>query len=455
MTRPVHNLLGVALALVLFAVVPVQGQTYTDLFDFTQSTGSAPVSPGLLAQGQDGNIYSSMPTGGSGPPWAGTVFVYPLGGIVQDLYFFSGPDGFGPASGLSLGFDGNFYGTTYLPSGSIYGEVYKITPAGALTVLHQFSNGQNDGGYPYTAPIQAPDGNLYGVTYNGSYPGVAYRITPSGTFTYLNTVPSATAAPLILGVDGKLYGTTPYGGTYNAGTVFQLTTKGKLKIVYSFNASGTIPSGPVMQGKDKKLYGTTTWGGTAGQGVVYQVSTAGKYAVLHNFTGTDGSNSSAGVVQGSDGFLYGVTPGGGAHGYGTFFKISTKGKSFAVLHDFDGKISGGYPFSTPMLHTNGLIYGTANTGPNEGALYSMNVGLKPFASLFVIWSGKVGTSVGILGQGFSTATGVKFGTGPGTFTVVSDTYMIATVAAGATTGPVTVLEPGGNLVTPQTFKVLP
>src|SRR5262249_11354655 len=28
-------------------------------------------------------------------------------------------------------------------------------------------------------------------------------------------------------------------------------------------------------------------------------------------------------------------------------------------------------------------------------------------------------------------------------------------AAGATTGPVTVLEPSGNLVTPQTFKVLP
>jgi hypothetical protein len=67
----------------------------------------------------------------------------------------------------------------------------------------------------------------------------------------------------------------------------------------------------------------------------------------------------------------------------------------------------------------------------------------------------VGKSVGILGQGFSTATGVKFGTGPARFTIVSDTYMTATVAAGATTGNVTVLEPGGNLVTPQVFKVTP
>ena len=43
------------------------------------------------------------------------------------------------------------------------------------------------------------------------------------------------------------------------------------------------------------------------------------------------------------------------------------------------------------------------------------------------------TQVGIIGQGFSNATGVKFGSGAGTFTAVSDTYMIATVAAGIAT----------------------
>ena len=61
----------------------------------------------------------------------------------------------------------------------------------------------------------------------------------------------------------------------------------------------------------------------------------------------------------------------------------------------------------------------------------------------------------ILGQGFSNATGVKFGAGAGTFVAASDTFMTAKVVAGATTGPVTVLEPGGNLLSPQTYKVLP
>lgn len=259
---------------------------------------------------------------------------------------------------------------------------------------------------------------------------------------------------MILGSDGNLYGTTQYGGKYNGGTVFQLSTEGKLKIIYNFDNSGYSPIGPVMQGSDGKLYGTASAGG-ASYGVVYQVSTGGAYKVLHNFASTDGSKSLSGVVQGSDGFLYGVTSEGGASNYGTFFRVNTKGKNFAVLHDFDGRPSGGGPLSTPMLHTDGIIYGTTVTGPKEGTLWSMNVGLKPFASLFVIWSGKVGTQVGLLGQGFSSATGVKFGTGAGTFIVVSDTYMIATAAAGATTGNVTVLEPGGNLTTPQVFKVTP
>jgi len=50
---------------------------------------------------------------------------------------------------------------------------------------------------------------------------------------------------------------------------------------------------------------------------------------------------------------------------------------------------------------------------------------------------------------------VKFGTGSGTFVASTDAFMTATVAAGATTGKITILEPGGNLATPQVFKIIP
>ena len=130
-----------------------------------------------------------------------------------------------------------------------------------MTVLHEFADDAN-GAFPWAPPIQAPDGNIYGVTNNGTNQGRVYRITSSGTFSVIAIAPSETTAPLILGADGNMYGTTPYGGTFNQGTVYQLTTKGKLKIIHSFGADGLHPSGPVLQGADGKLYGTTPWGGT-------------------------------------------------------------------------------------------------------------------------------------------------------------------------------------------------
>ncbi len=439
---------------VLVLASMAQGQTYADLFDLTQSTGSVPGNPNMLAQGEDGNLYSTMP---SSFPGNGTTVMAGTGGSVVATHYFNGTDGFSPQSGLTLGIDGNFYGTTSLHSTGPYGEVFQVTPGGTVAVLHGFSN-TTDGGAPWAPPIMAADGNLYGVT-QGTTP-VAYKIAmPAITFSVLANLPSPSVAPLIVGSDGNFYGVTLKGGAFNQGTVFRLTLKGALKIIYSFGGSATDglnPSGGLLQAADGKLYGTTYWGGTAGQGTIFSLTTAGgSYKILHSFTGTDGAHPSAGVIQASNNFLYGVTSAGGGGGNGAFFKMNTTGTTYNVLHNFDGKLTGGSPFATPTLHTNGIFYGWGTVGPAEGVLYSMNVGLQPFASLVVLTSGKVGQKVGIIGQGFTTATGVQFGTGPGTFTVLNDTYMTAAPATGATTGKVTVLEPGGNLVSPQTFKVIP
>lgn len=444
---------GLALILLSAFVYP---QTYTELYNFDcVKNGCNPNQPALFSQGQDGNLYGTLPTQIFGN---GTVGRFTPSGVFTTLYNFP-PSSYAPQSGLSLGFDGNFYGTAETGGPGRSGAVFKLS-GGTVTELYDFTNGA-DGAYPWAPPIQAPDGNIYGVTSSGTTPGIAYRITAAGVFSVIAKLPSETVAPLILGTDGNLYGTTQYGGTLNRGTVFQLTRAGKLKVIYNFDAAthGGVPIGPVMQGVDGKFYGTNTAGGTFSQGVVYSVTTGGVYKVLHNFQiATDGTNSTAGLVQGSNKFLYGVTSAGGANTYGTLFKTNTTGTTFTVLHNFD-KGSGAVPFATPTLHTSGLIYGVTHTGgpvnSTYGVAYSFDDGLKPFASLVVIWSGKVGTSVGILGQGFLTATGVKFGTGPGTFAVVSDTYMVATAAPGATTGNVTVIEPGGNLVTPQKFKIIP
>jgi uncharacterized repeat protein (TIGR03803 family) len=431
-------------------------QTYTDLRDFNATDGCCANYPSMLAQGEDGDIYGATTSGGTN--FYGNIFKITPSGTFTNLHNFDLTHGGYPQGGLSMAADGNFYGTTYQGGINHFGTVFKITPSGTFTELYDFTN-TTDGAYPKTPPVQALDGNLYGTTGNGTI-AVIYKITTAGVFTAMATLPAQSYSPLLLGIDGNLYGTTLYGGTFNGGTIFQyaVATK-KLKTIFNFQTEFGA-HGPLMQGSDGALYGTTATGGTGSGGAVYRVTTAGVYKVLFNFnatSGTDGVASFSGLVQGSDKFLYGVTSKGGTNNLGVLFKISITGTGFTVVHNF-ATATGDTPYSTPLLHTNGTIYGLTSHGgahASNGVFYSMNVGLKPFIAPLIVHSGKVNGSVSLLGQGFNTATGVVFGTGPGTLTIISDTFASAKILTGATTGLITVDEPGGNLTTLQAFKIVP
>jgi len=69
-------------------------------------------------------------------------------------------------SGLTLGTDGNFSGTTYNGGTSAAGSVFKLTPSGGLTTLYSFT-GMDDGVNPYAPPIEGTDGNFYGTAEKG------------------------------------------------------------------------------------------------------------------------------------------------------------------------------------------------------------------------------------------------------------------------------------------------
>ncbi len=178
---------------------------------------------------------------------------------------------------------------------------------------------------------------------------------------------------LVQGSDGNFYGTTGYGGTNNAGTVFKISTTGALSSLYSFTG-GNDGSGPVaglVQGRDGYLYGTTGGGakgggGKNGCGTVFKISTDGALTSLYSFTGgNDGSGPLAGLVRGSDGNFYGTTCYGGAwpgqNGQGTVFKISTNG-ALATLYSFTGGSDGAHPFAAMVQGSDGNFYGTTCYG---------------------------------------------------------------------------------------------
>src|SRR5215470_5437310 len=109
-----HKILLTA-AFALACAALLQAQTYTDMHDFVNTDGCCQMYPGLLAQGEDGNIYGASASGGTAG--YGTFFKITPSGTYTDLHNFDLTHGGGPWGGVSLANDGNFYGTTYAPSG--------------------------------------------------------------------------------------------------------------------------------------------------------------------------------------------------------------------------------------------------------------------------------------------------------------------------------------------------
>ncbi len=434
----------------LGGAIEASAQTYTDIHNFDGSKGASPSSPQLLVQGRDGNLYGTTPYGGNN---SGVVFKITPDGALTIIYNFDGPNGERPDAGLTMGTDGNFYGTTLYGGTHNVGTIFQVTPAGVHTLLYSFTGG-SDGEYPYATPTLGADGNLYGVTQSAT----AYKITPSGKFTLLGSIPERSFAPLVLANDGNFYGTTQRGGSTNAGTVFKMTPAGKVSIVYNFDTThGAAPWGGVVQGADGNLYGTTTAGGSVSGGVVFRVTRSGSLKVLHNFPTNDpndGNNPVAGVVTATDGNIYGVTFAGGINGLGVYYEVSAAGK-YSVLYNFD-KPNGSEPSATAMQHTNSAIYGLTGAGGSlgDGVVYSLGLNTGSFVKL-VLSSGKVGSTVQILGSGFNSTTKVKFNGTSANFTVVSDTYMTAKVPAGAASGPILVTTSAGPLASSTSFRIIP
>jgi uncharacterized repeat protein (TIGR03803 family) len=457
----VREFLVVATLMLGVAVAVGRAQTSTDLYNFGDATGD-PLNPqysGIVAQGRDGNLYSTSPAGGTAA--LGTVFKVTPQGTLSVLYSLNGTFGKFPYGGLTLGTDGNFYGTTSAGGTSNLGTVFKITPAGVLTVLHNFISG--DGYSPYAPPIQGLDGNFYGTTIFGgaSAYGTVYKMTPAGAVTVLHSFDLSNGAtpygPLVQGNDGNFYGTAFGGvGATRYGVVFKVTASGTYTQLHAFTLTdGGNPHSGLVLGKDGNFYGTTFNGGTAGYGVVFKITPAGVLTVLRSFTpASDGGNPHGALVQGSDGNFYGTAYLGGTKNHGTIFRITPAGV-FSTRYNFDGT-SGGSPMITLLQHTNGTLYGDTYSGGthNTGTVYSLNATLAPYAAPLPA-SGKVGKSIGILGQGFNTATAVSFNGKAATFKIVSDTFLTSTVPAGATTGLVTVTMPGGNLKSKRNFRVPP
>ncbi len=470
-----NRLLAVSvLALAGLVAVSASAQTYTTLYtwpgDTRNDTGIG--LAGIMTQGRDGNIYGTI--GDDNSNAAGSAFKMTPSGTFTRIYSFCSlakcADGSQPWGGLNLGMDGNLYGTTMWGGSLNSGSVFKLTPAGALTTVWNFDNGA-DGGAPWYPLLPGLDGSFYGVSntqYGGDY-GAFFRLIPTATPPYKESVPidfnytngNDPNLPT-QGTDGNFYGSTFSGGSKGLGLAYRTTAAGVITIFHNFTgypSDGTYPIGAMVQGNDGAYYGVTWEGGSSNLGTVFKVTSNGTYTLLHNFVGRpgDGAYPRSGLILGSDGNFYGTTLNGGTANDGTIYKVTTSGQ-VTILYSLCSQTNCADGFSpvVPLLqHTNGKFYGSTSGNSLGGSyFYSLDLGLAPFVKI-VNWAGKVGTTVQLLGQGFTGTTGVSFDRVPATFKNVSDTYMTVTVPTGALTGTMTVTTFTGSMASNRAFLVTP
>jgi uncharacterized repeat protein (TIGR03803 family) len=367
----------------------------------TNSEGAFPHD--TLALG-DNVLYGTTTEGGTNG--YGTVFRLNTDGTgFQCLHSFSlGSDGINPNAGLLL--SGNtLYGTAgYGGTGSGAGAVFKLNTNGTgYKLLHSFSGGSNDGGFP-NGGLVLSGGTLYGASSSGGVlgEGVVFALSTNGTGNgsgYTNLyVFTGTNSPYAVTTNNnglepycgltlssnRLYGTTVYGGTNSNGTIFSIETNGMgFSNLYVFssttnsydptNSDGAHPICTLVLSSNT-LYGTASDGGTNGTGTVFAINTDGTgFTNLYNFIpivvvvgdnffnyGGDGPND--GVILSSN-TLYGTTFSGGFIDGNVFALILSSSTPTVVPIALTNQVSG----NTLLLGWNSSVFSLQSalslTGP--------------------------------------------------------------------------------------------
>jgi uncharacterized repeat protein (TIGR03803 family) len=256
--------------------------TITTLASFGYSPAGPGAEPtfGRLVADAAGNLYGTATYAGANDK--GTVFRMGAStNALTALASFDGANGDSPYGGLVFDAAGNLYGTTSKGGLDDVGTIFRIeSGTNTLTTIVSFNTA--NGSSPYGDLNIDAAGNLYGTTTSGNYRGTVFRVdTATNTLTTLTSFTGDNGAlpyaGLIMDAAGNLFGTTYAGGANDAGTVFRLDAgTNLLTTLISFdNANGAHPYTGLIADAAGNLYGTTPDGGAFGEGTVYEVTGAG------------------------------------------------------------------------------------------------------------------------------------------------------------------------------------
>lgn len=258
-------------------------------------------------------------------------------------------DGSFPYAGLCCGPDEVLYGTTRSGGHNDQGTLFKLNPDGSgYAVLHHFSAGPNDGRMPLGGLVRGSDGFLYGTTYYGGAGdlGTIFRLdTNGGNYAVLRSFTSASEgiqpfSGLVAGNDDFLYGTARYGGVNDGGTVFRIHSDGTgYTVLHRFSAiagDGSEPLAPLLIGSDGALYGSTYWGGA--------YATNGASGTLFRIFSSPAQVIATSITPGSSGCLITFARGAAAAEYDIQATASPTSLLWETLGSATAAIDGSFQF---------------------------------------------------------------------------------------------------------------
>jgi len=385
--------------------------------------------------------------------------IFSIAGVGSPKLVYSVPTSFIIAEALVQGADGRLYGAVF--DSSRQGLYYSVSTAGQG--FQQYKTGQWSSLWMLT-PVA---GNLYDALgsfqANGSEAYGFARIDESGKVTVMNQLSSAEGIPvgsmkLVLAADGNLYGLgrPSDGGPTQSTFLYRLTLSGGYAQLFTFPSTFGGSYSALIAASDSNLYGAFSVGGTNNTGVIYAANLAGQWHAVASFPaqGTDeGMREPNSLVEASDGALYGSTV------HNAIFRYDLATHALTLAYQMSGRNLQGQCAPCNLIQAmDGKLYGTAALGgPGGGVVFSLDFGLpKPLPSVAQIVppSGTAGQQVLLWGSHLLGATSVSFnGVPAAAFQVNSTQAVMATVPAGATTGPVTIVTANGTFTTMQSFSV--
>jgi uncharacterized repeat protein (TIGR03803 family) len=369
----------------IYSFDPITG-AYTSLFDFIGSNGSNPTG---LAQGTNGRLYGTTTAGGSSNSATGNGVLYSYNlqtNEFKKLVDFSGTNGAGPTGVIQM--NDKLYGTTSGGGSMNKGVLFSYDlNTGVYAKLRDFDG--TNGASPTGSLHLAANGLLYGMTTYGGQRniGVIYSFNPATNafvklieFEGTNGANPASYASFIQGNNGKLYGMTNSGGsydTYGVGVVFSFDpATNECKSIKDFDvASGSRPQGDLVESGNGRLYGLTHNGGATDQGVLFSIDLqTNQYTIERDFEISTGAYPLSNLVL-FDGKLYGVNSKssiGNGDPYSAFFgnifsfDPNPALRTYTVLKTFGFNMNGSFSSAGLMKASDGKFYGMTINGGSKG-----------------------------------------------------------------------------------------